>query len=320
MKLSMDIKTRNNEAERTLLGLCLTNKRKLLDFIKKINSGDFYDSRHREAYEIILSMVKNNVDISKETFLAELAKRGYENQSKWLLSVQYYLIEVQNKEKKDYKIARIWNKSLNRILILIFIRPKILTYGLSAEENDIICKDCKIPYDELYDISADDDALTDIYAVDATLYIIDPKALKDDELEDLLAFWYEVKPDENTFIFTEKVGLNKKYKEIVTEYDGFDNIRTQIKYTFLKAEKKKNKNKEFSSKLSDCIKILSMLCSRKSVTITQLSEELGLSKRTITRRIETLRIAGECIIYDPKTREWRLQDDQSLLFNFNSEK
>ena len=91
-------------------------------------------------------------------------------------------------------------------------------------------------------------------------------------------------------------------------YPDFDSLLPDVKYLLMAGLRKQKKNRTFYYSLSIAIEMLSMLrrCP-DGFTTGELAERMGVSTRSAQRFIETLRVAGEWIIYDAKTKHWRLE-------------
>ena len=91
------------------------------------------------------------------------------------------------------------------------------------------------------------------------------------------------------------------------------NTRRQ-KYDLLAAYRRQKKNTTFSRTIANALVVLTQIRKHPGITTEKLSEILELSPRTIQRYIESLRIAGEWITYNPSKKGWELQDGKSILF------
>ncbi|MBR3242802.1 MAG: HTH domain-containing protein [Parasporobacterium sp.] len=86
-----------------------------------------------------------------------------------------------------------------------------------------------------------------------------------------------------------------------------------LKYVLLNLWTRHKKASEYSERIAIAIKILRLIKSRSGISSKDLAEILSISKRSTQRYIETLRVAGEWIEYDPARHGWVLFDNKSLL-------
>lgn len=98
-------------------------------------------------------------------------------------------------------------------------------------------------------------------------------------------------------------------------YDNFEDFAANLKYHLLSAHRKSKKVKDFSKQLMDCLLIMKLIRARPGIRTQELTDELGLSMRTVQRYISTLQAAGEWIAYDHTKKGWYLQDGVSPLFD-----
>lgn len=68
----------NLEAERSVLGSCLLDSEALTAVMEGLSSEDFYDPRHRKAFEVMESMASRNVAVDSLTFRDEIKKQSLE--------------------------------------------------------------------------------------------------------------------------------------------------------------------------------------------------------------------------------------------------
>ena len=66
----------NLEAERAVLGACLLDRDALLAVTDLLSPGDFYDQRHRMAYELVQEMARKDRAVDALTFWDEGERKG----------------------------------------------------------------------------------------------------------------------------------------------------------------------------------------------------------------------------------------------------
>lgn len=97
-------------------------------------------------------------------------------------------------------------------------------------------------------------------------------------------------------------------------YDSFDIIQDKIKYLLLNAHTKNRKAFEYSEKLVNGLKILSLIRKYPGITTQELVDKTELTTRSVQRYITALQAAGEWIEYDRTLRGWKLFHGISSLF------
>lgn len=188
---------------------------------------------------------------------------------------------------------------------------RIITYGLTNEENSIILKN--IPAHDYKVINTE--CATDIIAFSASAVIINAAKLSNDDYNMITDYYTEINGcTYETVIWigapVPQGALKKQFKC----YESFDMIENNLKYILLSAHSKSQKAASFSKKLADGIKILSFIRNRPGITTRELSETMELSQRTIQRYIASLQAAGEWIEYNKAKKGWELQEGKSTLF------
>ena len=127
-----------------------------------------------------------------------------------------------------------------------------------------------------------------------------------EELSVLWGLCPEVAEAAKTVISIGDTGLPSALRPKVRVFPNFEAMVPKLKYLLLDALRRSKKEKAFSKTLANAIQILCEIRSRPGVTTRQLAEKFELSPRSVQRYVETLRVAGEWIEYDAKTRGWRL--------------
>ena len=68
----------NLEAERAVLGAALIERDALITLTEGLCADDFYDPRHRSAFEVMSAMYARELAVDALTFKDELVKQGLE--------------------------------------------------------------------------------------------------------------------------------------------------------------------------------------------------------------------------------------------------
>ena len=109
----------NLEAERSVLGSCLIDRDSLLIVIESLRTDDFYDPRHRTAFEIIASMAEQDCAVDSLTFREEVKKRGLEDRLGGLPFVAELMDAVTTTANVEYHVSIVRDKSVHRGLITV---------------------------------------------------------------------------------------------------------------------------------------------------------------------------------------------------------
>ncbi len=109
----------NLEAERSVLGSCLIDKESLLIVVESLRADDFYDSRHKTAFEIILSMTEKDNAVDSLTFREEIKKRGLDERLGGLPFVAELMDAVTTTANVEYHVGIVRDKSVHRGLITV---------------------------------------------------------------------------------------------------------------------------------------------------------------------------------------------------------
>lgn len=65
----------NTEAEKSVLGSAMLSKDALADVVDQVAAEDFYDAAHREIFQVMVELFRNNVSVDIVTVCEELKKR-----------------------------------------------------------------------------------------------------------------------------------------------------------------------------------------------------------------------------------------------------
>lgn len=180
--------------------------------------------------------------------------------------------------------------------------PRIGTLGLTKDELTAIAAnlpsaDCDLTYT---------DCGSDLIAVPHFALIVRSDAATAEELSVLWDFCSEVAEAAKTVISIGDAGIPSALRPKVRVFPDFGTMVPKLKYLLLDALRRAKKEKAFSKTLANAIQILCAIHSRPGVTTRQMAEQFELSPRSVQRYVETLRVAGEWIEYDARTRGWRL--------------
>lgn len=189
----------------------------------------------------------------------------------------------------------------------------ITTYGLNDEQNSYI-KAC-FPTKEykLKDLSGHSE--TDLVALNSTVYVINAQSLSEKARNMLWEYYGELgEAFDETVIWLGKPLPPDELAKVFKCYNSFDEVRDNLKYLLLAAHKRTNRAAEFSRILEKGLKVLSLIRNEPGISAREISVRTDLTIRTVQRYIETLRTAGETIIYDRRTNGYKLEDGKSVLY------
>lgn len=109
----------NLEAERSVLGSCMLEREALMAVTEGLTADDFYDPRHRNAFEIISSMAERDIAVDSLTFREELIKLGLEEKLGGLSFIAALLDAVTTTANVEHHISIVRDKSVHRGLITV---------------------------------------------------------------------------------------------------------------------------------------------------------------------------------------------------------
>lgn len=135
-----------------------------------------------------------------------------------------------------------------------------------------------------------------------------------DDLEMLWEFYLEVSSVSETVVLVGHAEIPKQLKGRIKVFSSFEELQSDLKYILLSAYRNSKKNETFSAMLANAIMILSQIRIYPGTTTEQLAKRLEISRRSVQRYIETLRVAGEWIEYDRTLRGWKLTEGKSVLW------
>lgn len=186
----------------------------------------------------------------------------------------------------------------------------ILTYCLTDEQNALVEKALPSPNLRVFDT----DCFTDIIAIGAEATLIQADALSDDETEMLFGYYDEIcNSSSDTIIWLGGKQPPKNLQKYLKYYRNFLEIEEKLEYILLSARKKQKKYSEFSNSVMYSLRILASIRKKPGITTQELADNCEISKRSVQRYIETLRLSGEWIEYDPSMHGWKLFHGISIL-------
>lgn len=119
----------NLDAERSVLGACLLDREALMSVVEGLNSDDFYDPRHRLAFDTIHNMVKNDLAVDSITFREEAANAGIEERLGGLPFIAALVDAVTTTANVEYHIGIVRDKAVHRGLIRVGGEITMLGYS-----------------------------------------------------------------------------------------------------------------------------------------------------------------------------------------------
>lgn len=186
----------------------------------------------------------------------------------------------------------------------------VIAYGFTSIEEDSIRKTLPSKKSDLVST----DCFTDIIACNSYAIFIKIPSVSDDDLNTLWEFYLEVGSTPESVVLVGNVDVPKKLRNKMQVYPNFEMLKENLKYVLLSAYRNNKKTETFSSTLANAIMILSQIRLCPGITTEQLAKKLELSRRSVQRYIETLRVAGEWIEYDRSLKGWKLIDGKSVLW------
>lgn len=134
MAETLRIPPHNLEAERAVLGASLLDKDGLLLVTETLQAEDFYDLRHRRAFNIMVDLAQKDRPVDPLTFMEEAGRKGLLDE----LGGQPFLAElvdsVTTVANAEYHVSIVKNKSVHRRLIQV--GSDIVRLGY-AEDRDV---------------------------------------------------------------------------------------------------------------------------------------------------------------------------------------
>jgi len=188
---------------------------------------------------------------------------------------------------------------------------RVMTFGLTKMQNESVGKVLPIKECELYVT----DVPEDLIAISASAVIINAEKLSKSNVDMMFNYYSEIgKSADETVYWIGVPEPPKQLQKVIRTYSCFDELSVELKYQLLTAYRKSRKAKDFSRKMADCIKIISLVKARPGIKTQEIAERLEVSTRTVQRYISTLQVAGEGIEYDNTKKGWFLPGNYSILF------
>ena len=190
---------------------------------------------------------------------------------------------------------------------------RVMTFGLTKMQNESVGKVLPIKECELY--VTDVPGVRTLIAISASAVIINAEKLSKSNVDMMFDYYTEIgKSADETVYWIGVPEPPKQLQKVIRTYSCFDELSVELKYQLLTAYRKSRKAKDFSRKMADCIKIISLVKARPGIKTQEIAERLEVSTRTVQRYISTLQVAGEGIEYDNTKKGWFLPGNYSILF------
>lgn len=119
----------NLDAERAVLGACLLEREALMLVVESLSSDDFYDPRHKLAFDTIMKMVTQDSAVDSITFREEIAKEGIEERLGGSSFIAALVDAVTTTVNIEYHIGIVRDKSVHRGLIRVGGEITVLGYS-----------------------------------------------------------------------------------------------------------------------------------------------------------------------------------------------
>lgn len=119
----------NLDAERAVLGACLLEREALMLVVESLSSDDFYDPRHKLAFDTIMKMVTQDSAVDSITFREEITKEGIEERLGGSSFIAALVDAVTTTVNIEYHIGIVRDKSVHRGLIRVGGEITVLGYS-----------------------------------------------------------------------------------------------------------------------------------------------------------------------------------------------
>ncbi|MDO5114969.1 MAG: replicative DNA helicase [Synergistaceae bacterium] len=128
----------NLEAERSVLGSCLLDSDALNAVIEGLKAEDFYDPRHRRAFEVMAAMSEKNLAVDALTFRDEIKKLGFEERLGGLSFITSLTEAVTTTANIEYHVGIVRDKAVHRALIVVGSDISKLGFSEEIEVDDAL--------------------------------------------------------------------------------------------------------------------------------------------------------------------------------------
>lgn len=188
---------------------------------------------------------------------------------------------------------------------------RINTFGLTQKQNQFVSANLPVRDCELYIA----DTPTDLIAINCEAMIVNAAAMEQDDADMIFGYYQEVNGcTDETILWLGEPMPPKVARKFFKCYDSFDAIKDKLKYLLLSAHSRSRKSYEYSEKLVNGLKILSLIRKRPGISTQTLAELTELPLRSVQRYIAALQATGEWIEYDRALRGWKLFHGISILY------
>lgn len=188
---------------------------------------------------------------------------------------------------------------------------RIITFGLTDEQNEIVKANVPARNYEVFDTNEP----TDVVAIGSVAVIIQASAMDEKTIEFLFDFHSEVGNNAyETVVWLGEPTPPREVRKHFKCYASFSDIKDNLKYILLTAHRRTKKAAEYSEKFYYGIKLIAAIRRRPGIKTKELAELLEISPRSIQRYITALQVAGEFIEYDSSLKGWKLLGGKSEFF------
>ena len=188
---------------------------------------------------------------------------------------------------------------------------RVNTFGLTDEKNTLVEESLPTRAYELYIA----DTPTDVIAIGCDAMIVNAAALDQDSADMIFDLYSQVDGcTDETILWLGEPMPPKAARKFFKCYPDFDAITDKLKYLLLSAHSRSRKSYEYSEKLVNGLKILSLIRKRPGISTQTLAELTELPLRSVQRYIAALQATGEWIEYDRALRGWKLFHGISILY------